>query len=330
MANYVKTWSGPNQVAFTSSADQAVQYRQIVFAIINALKLSGWTVTRSSNGTHYTGDGTGGVADNIVSVADIAYGAASVPAARTWAYLTPPTGKGNPLTLGNALLIECDNAAADTTPQNVNITLCTGVASSGNTTTLPTISGFTGAVLALNVIPWTTAQAGSLCVWYTTDGDVTVMVKLDSVSNFRMWFHIGADANNAVGNYTLRMGGSSSSATDQITTTILTSSTNWRGLLASGAGNNTSVIAQSIPWVAAVNWSNGQEATTTGVIMRDIEINGDNSGTSARIYGLWVDVYGVPANTLFNQQDSNDNGLSAPFVPRTVGDIMMPCSAAIT
>lgn len=332
MANMIKDgWSGPSQVAFSSSSDQALQYAQQVFAIISALRARGWTVARSSNGT------TASAADNIATSADIVFGT-EASQAHSWAALVPPTGKGNPTGgVNHRILINCNNSSADTTPQNIDIYLARGTyvgGANGTTTTRPSIlaGGVELAVLSHNVIPWTAALAGSFCTWSTDDGDLYVMAKANGDSFFRSLMWIRDDPDNAAGNYNMTIFAANSSTADIVTSGTMQVNGNHRAFLADGTGAVSASAAYCVSFNATL-WTNGVEATTSRVHLRDIEILNNASGAGARDFGALVDVLGGPTNVGWNQEDVDataQNSNQWPVIHRTVGDLAMPCSAVLT
>jgi len=319
-----KTWSGPNQAAFTSSSDQAVQYRQACYSLKTFLLSGGWTVERSSNGT--TADGN----DNWDSVSDIVFGT-EASQAHSWISLIAPTGKGNPSGGSNyRLLLNCDNSNADTTPQTLVFYIARGTYTGGSTTTRPTITGVEDTALTINFIPWTTATGGSICTWYTDDGDVYVGHKADGDTFFRFFWMIRDDLVDSRGNYTMTMSGWTNATSDVVTLGNMTAGTNWRHLRADGSGPSTRALAHSIAFDLN-SWPSGAEGSSGRRYWRDVEIlaNGSTSA-DARDMGLLVDVRGTPANTAWMIFDQDDDGASAPFEMFTIGDLVIPGDSEIT
>ena len=324
-----KDWSGsPGQVAFSSAVDQADQYREAVYALINALRARGWTIPRSSNGT------TASAADNIASKADIVFGT-EASQAHTWAYLKPPVGKGAPIGgVEHTILINCNNSNADTTPQNVDLYLGKGTyvgGAGGTTTTKPTIlaGGFEGAVKALNIIPWAAATAGKFSINSADDGDLFMTIKQDAISSIYAWFYVRDDLDNAVGNYVMTMHGSSSTS-DQLTASGINNTANMRGLTTSGGADLAAMECNCLAWDGMGSFTAGKESNTNRVPFRDIEVTNDAAANSRQL-GIFQDLPGVPANAVFAEFDTEDllNTGGTPYL-FVVGDVAIPVEANLT
>lgn len=323
--------TGPDQVSFTSSVDQTIQYQEAVFQLIDGLRDCGWTDARGSNSVN-TGDASDYANGRITQASEVVFGT-EASQVHSWVAMFPPTGKGNPGGGGeHTILINCNNANTDTTPQNVDLYLARGTyvgGANGTTTTRPSIlaGGFELSVFAWNIIPWTSATAGSHCHWTTDDGDFLIAIKQDGTQAFYSYWTIYDDPINARGNYTMHSHGNST------TSDIFTSSSivagGHRGMNTAGSAAVTSITPASIAWSAMTSFTNGQESSTSRVPMRDIEVTANN-GSADRLFGLWPDVVGVPANTGWNDFDTEDIEASAPMVFRAIGDIMVPGDATIS
>jgi hypothetical protein len=332
MANLNKDgWTGPNQVTFSSASDQAVQYREKGFGIIDDMRSVGWTSGRSSNGTN-AGAGTDFATGRIEDADDIVFGT-EASQAHSWVEMIPPSGKGNPA-MGTAfrVFLNFNNSNADTTPQNVDIYLAVGSYSGGSTTTRATITGVELSVLAHNMIPWTAALAGSMCSWTTEDGDVYFASKANGDSFFRSLMWIRDDPENALGEFTLTLFAISNATADIVTAASLQTTSAHRAFLSDGSGAVSATSGQCIAFALSALTS-GQEATTSRVPMRDVELWNNAAAAAGRDFGALVDVRGCPANTGWNHEDVDatvDNSNQWPMIHRTIGDLAMPGDAAIT
>lgn len=326
MADLDLAWTGPSQVALTSSVSQGAQYQQVGLALHDGFLAAGWTIPSSGNGA-----GTAGAGDNIAVVADIVHAIAG--SAHSWFVAVPPVGKGSPAGSEYAVLVDFIEAAGDATPQLINIYLARGTYAGGTNTNRPTITGTeAAAALAHNLIPWAAPGSGSFCVWTTDAGDLYFAVKADADLFFRNLFIATADATNGLGNFRMAIFGASAAAADAITISNLTAAANWKYFL--GDGTNPGALALSTKCTIHIGtiWANsGQEATSGRRIFRDVElITSVATANNQRVLGLLRDVRGVAGGTPFNDVDTADNGNSLPFVLRVAGALALPCDAAIT
>jgi hypothetical protein len=324
MANFSYAWTGPAQVALTSSVDQGAQYRQIVFALIDYLRdLCGYTIERSCDGV------TAGAGDLIVDESDIVWGTENTEN-HSWALLRPPTGKGNPSGGGQlGVIVNCDHInAADLTPQNVNLILGHGpVLTNGDTETRCTLQTEDNA-LQITIVPWAEPISGSICRYENSNNDLIFLVKANGELFFRTAVIIASDPDNAIGNNTLWMF-AVGTVVDCLTVSQLAGQANFRSLRADGTNPSASVAMHSSA-LNLSNWTNGQEAVQGRVPWRDIEILSNGIGTEARNLGLFRDVLACPPQTPFNQADPNDDGGEAPYEWRSIGDLVVPSNADVT
>lgn len=323
MATFSYTWV-QTQTAFNSAVDQGDQYEQLGLAYVNTFVTgASWTVERSSDGT------TAGAGNNITTQADIVWGDAGLDA-HSWIVLRPPTGKGNPSGGGQmGIIIDWSESDTDTTPQSIEIFVGHGpLATNGSTTTRATLTT-EDQTMALNVIPWAAATAGSYVTWTNSNNDVLLGVKQNGNNFFEAFNIYASDPDNATGNNTLWVFGQSSTV-DVVTATNMTSSALYRNMLgdASPAATAVGMIGVSFE---LTNWTNGQNSDSSTVPWRDIEL-ASNSGTAgnARHLGLFRDVLCAPNNTPFNTLDQNDDGASSPYEWRSIGALVVPSNAVIT
>lgn len=322
MVTLAKDWNGPNQAAFSSGSNQVTQYQERVWALKEALVDAGWTVERSCDSSAVS------ASDNWTTAANVVHGT-EASQAHSWICLAAPMGKGNPS--GGSeyrLQLNCNVSSASSTPQALDIRLARGTYGGGSTTTRASITGTELSVLAHNIIPWSGAVAGSLCTWFTDDGDVYWAVKADGDSFFRAFGFVRSDDVDSLGSYCATLAGWSNASSDVVTSNNLTTATNQRGFTAAGSALTT-IACDAMAWSGTIcsNWASGSEGSSGRIFQQDV-ICGSNAGT--RFLGILVDIRAVPPNAAWMRGDLNDDGNALPFELLTIGDVMIPCDGEIT
>jgi hypothetical protein len=294
MPNPTRTWTIVINQAFSSSSDQAVQFREMFLAVWNLFIAAGWTPTRSSNGT------TAGAGNNITTTGDVVLGTANfgtrvLTLSPTWGVLRSPAGW---LSSGGLIeiLFVVNNTDPDTTPQTAPIVCCSGTYSGGDINTLPSFTGVETAVLTSgdDIIPWTTVQTGRYATWRSSRGDVKFGVKVEGTAQWRHFQLItsqvtgdgGGQGNNRFGMFAF-----SSAGANVLTRANLSNAGNWAGFDTGGAFTDSPLLDTSIASGTA-SWTNGLDFTG-----ETISVPFDmfaNFATRGRYLGTVVDITACP------------------------------------
>lgn len=294
-----RDWTVSINNAFSSSSDQAIQYREALYNLKETLMDAGWAVK-----TSYRGAGSVSTGDTWTSASLLVYDVAGTGA---WIVLE---------NVGVYALLFTDNAAADTTPQLIGWRISTQDYTGGTTSALPTTIGTeTGAYTSasLNLIPWTTATDGRWCSWYTDRGDVMFGIKPKVGTNFRYFFLFTSNEDadgGGVGGERWACWMRSSSTTDVLTSTNLKPVTYWRALRDNGAAT-ADITAHAAVWDETVAPDH-----TGATLVRQIDLF-HQQALWGRYLGQVVDVYANPSNATFNTLIEAGSPLSL----RCIGDI---------
>lgn len=310
----ISDWAVVPNVALTSSVDQVVQYRQIMFAAHTWMLAMGATVILSSNGT------TASAADNVASTADIVYAAAGT--AHTWiAYSLQ----------GEYFTLECNNAAADTTPQAMGLFL-SGSAYTGGTTanraTASVLGTETTTNASRNIIGWASPGAGYISYGYSASAGIG-------------WFIVKAAGTASVSSMTvidrpaatdsMRDNGPGSYCVVATTWSTTAFSGTMSTLTADRLTNTASSMGASWIW----NFSaipSGQFANSLGVVSPLYVGTNSSISAAARMFGTSRILAGVPTTAPWNGRSPTDPVLDpftwwtvTPFAvlwPKSAGDIL--------
>lgn len=302
------TWTQPDPVNVLinlgSSVDQQDQYRELSYALLTAIRaLPGATRLQESNGT------TASSAQNINSAADIVFAAAG--SAHSWALYE--------LASGETITLDFVNAAADPTPQLVNIYKSTSAYAAGSTTGRPAAItvGRENSALAFNIVPWAAVVAGQYTWLRTAEGSLYFLVKQQGVGAFYSTFFIHRSGTSR-GNFSIAFYAASNASADVLIAANLASTGNWRTSQEDGTASNTGqASSNAFPWTS---WNNGQDST--GNVPRFGVVVGCNLVASPRYLGAMTDVVGIPGGSPINAQDPLD--VSGTHRLRSFGDLMFP------
>lgn len=304
MTTTQKVWGGVWNTAFSSAVDQAVQYREGLFALKQQLVAAGGVVELSCNGT------VADTADNWASAADVVFGTAtSQPMA--YVVIRKPDAWGTPPTTAarERILLVANNSNADATPQTIDTYRSPGAYSLVGTPlqNRPTTAAGEVSRTTFNFIPWAAPTGGYWNCWRTTDGDLYFGIKQAGSPNFRMWLHWVAPSVTGVGAHRgVSFGNTQASDLQVLTWANLGALGNWRGFTAAGAIITSGVLASS-PASNMSLWPGGAESTTGAVPNIDAHLN-TNVVTvgQQRYFGLWPDVFGAPDGAPFNEVIDGD------------------------
>ena len=289
-------------VAFTSQVDQQVQYREACFNHKEAFVAAGWTVIDSVNGTGSAPAGT----DTWNTTSDIVFAAGG--SNHSWCQLRSPSGF---LTDSETMdiVLDCNNASPDTTPQQMELYCATTPVFSGGTATARPTSAEETTVLTngRNIIPWTAVTSGRWTSYYTSRGDVWFGVKPEGILEWRHVNHLFSNDNSnggGEGNKRFVLFGRSDASFDVFFSSTLVSAANYRGLSPAGTDQD-SANGACTAW-DVTTWSGGISAGGQ-TISAPIDIFFDQS-TRGRPLGTWPDMYGVPTSLTAGTLDDSETG----------------------
>lgn len=316
----------------STTVDHPQQYRELVYEWIETLRLAGWTVIRSSNGTVATD------ADNIASASDIVFGTATDP--RSWAVLAPPAvffGKGGSVAAGETLRLLIACVATGANPQNVVVSYVTNNGSypAGSTTATPTASGGTesasiGASYQSTWVPWTTAQNARWARWYNALGEVRFAIKTFGEIGFRHMFEARTftDADEGEGDNRPMFFGYSAASEGGIQSSSYYNQSYTRARNKAGTAELVSITPTSPGWLCS-SWTNGAEQDR-GVPATGMVVINNSGGSSARHHGWLRDVYGAPTSAPNNEVQDGDTDTIRLFLlgGNSAGKIWLPANAA--
>lgn len=302
-------------VAFSTSVDQAVQYREACLLLYEVHDAVG-TIEQSCDGSAVNTSGS-----NLADVTDMVFGTAGSQAHTWWIVLINDM----------RTLVELDNVNTDTTPQQVRFYRASAPYNTdGSTTTKPTISiaGREFTSFTINIIPNATAVACGAAWWRSSSGCYWLGVKNSGDALYRvsiMGIEGGTDGDGetefASGLY--RVSGSS----DALGSASLESSTSWQNSMAIAAGTvaTTGGLLHCPVWAMGTNWTSG--LVNGRAKFREVALGNNQSGTSGRYFGVIDDIRGCPPNLAFNAEDPLETGTHRL---RTIGDIAIPVRAGTT
>ena len=315
MAGFDLTWVDVINGAFSSSVDQAVQYREAFYTVFRVLVDAGWTVEFTSNGT------VANSSNNIASAADCVFGT-NGSQSLAYAVLRAPTGFGNPSGAQFRLVLVANNSNADTTPQTFDIYGSFGTYSLHGTplSNRPVAAAAEQSRTGVNLIPWSSAQTGYISTWRNDQGAVWVGVKDGAGDEFDSGFAVVAE-DTALG--------SNNAAFYAVSTlpfgsAALGTASNWRFFTDTAAAGSTTLGMESTVW-AWGSWDSGANGATNEPVLRPIDLGAQATGANGRFLGTITDILACPPGCAFNADDSTDFDAQ---IYRCAGDIWMPVTAA--
>lgn len=322
MVAIVKPWRTPRiNVDLGSSTDQVIQYAQAMLELKDELLACGWTIERMSNGSTVGTTDLWGVATNPANRANIVYAAEGT--AHSWAVMLAPALLGRPAGADRyRILINCTNAAGDTTPNTFTATMLLRAGTTGTTANAPTASaGPSTLAITIQFLPWGTTSAARLHLLSTTTGEIVFMTKLltdTSVAQVTA-LCVGSDEDP----YSLQILHSSSMSNASSVINAMTVRC-FDGLGSSAL--NTSISAQSraalkSSWSDTRNWRGENE-------WNPIIFVSNGTGTAARDLGGVADFYMLPgpSGSAFNVVDAGD---ADAWRLRGFGSVAFPLPASL-
>lgn len=326
MVALAKVWSDDLNNEFSDQEDQQVQYRESCFYLKETLRLAGWTVVRSTDGTNAP-DAT----DQWTSAAILLFGTGGSP--RAWIVMQSPANWVVGTGLFNFILLGLNNATPSATPRAITLQGSCLTFTGGSITAYPTSAGSTWTHASVNILAYTGAVRARWNAWWTADGDIYFAIKGDGVScisTFLAFRSSGvlATTDSGVGTYRASYLFSAQTAVTNpaITWTVLSTGGSFRIFMQNGltpASNSTNWLSP-VSYLAA--WPRG--ASDGGAIPDapiDVAANSATSGEN-RFLGQLVDVRGAPTNAPFNELIDGDTD---PVRLVCVGAIWMPSSARL-
>jgi hypothetical protein len=322
MTTMVKTWTDNINQTYSSNVDQAVQYRESLYALLQLFLAAGWTLELSCNSV------TANSSNNLTTAANFVYG---TNGSQVLAYFVvrAPSGYGSPfnnVTAGQLrICVVANNSNADTTPQTIDVYAGWGAYTLNGTPLSNRPTGPTGELsrTAVNFIPWATATTAYFSTWRTSAGDVMIALKDSATANFSTVLWINAES-SALSTCTACLYFANSAAA-AFASNILGGAANWRGWIADGSATaSVSLTLQCNGW-SATNWTLGYEGAIGYLIGFDIDLFNNGATSTARYFGRISDIRGCPTAVAFNDRDSTDTDTQ---ILRCAGDVLMPVTRA--
>lgn len=316
MATTLRNWASSLNNQFTSDVDQAIQYREAFFGLLQMFLSAGWTVEYTSDGT------TADTNNNLLAATDVVYGLdGSQPL--SYFVVQSPANWVSGGTIQISVVANEDNA--DATPQTIDVYATSGsftlpVTPEQNrpTTTDPMVS-FT----IQNLIPHAAAAPARWHGWYTTRGDVMFGVSTDSTGTLDFGFcaiaHTDAAPFNLEGDY--RCGIYCEANAGVFANANFLNGLNWRSFKDSGAVAGTLVLDSLSALFTTL--SNGSSAISGALINFSIGM-GENVA-AGRILGVFDDIRSVPNNATATVTQDGDTDTVRYVV---VDDLIIPTTAA--
>ena len=318
MTTMVKTWTDTINQTYSSNVDQAVQYRESLYALLQLFLAAGWTLELSCNSV------TANSSNNLTTAANFVYGTnGSQPLA--YFVVRAPSGYGNPFnnTTGGQLRIcvVANNSNADTTPQTIDVYAGWGAYTLNGTPLSNRPTGPAGELsrTGVNFIPWATATTAYFSTWRTSAGDILIALKDSATSNFSTALWINAES-SALSTCTASLY-FANSAGAAFGSTVLGAASGWRAWVADGSGTASAALAAPTNAWAATSWTNGYEGAIGYLIGFDIDVFNNQATTQGRYLGRISDIRGCPTAVAFNDRDSTDTDAQ---ILRCAGDILVP------
>lgn len=305
MPNPSRTWTININQTFSSTVDQQIQFREACYALKVLMVAAGWTVTLSSDGT------TASAADNWTSAAALEI---NTTGSGAWCVLTSPGGWSSSTA---SILLYINNASADTTPQGFVVRGTNGSYTGGSVSALPTASTAETAISSSpQALGHTSAVDARYATWRSSRGDIALMVKTAGAATVTNYIALTSNADGNGGGlgsnrwWVTQVSGTSDAMSSSFMGSFSTS------LSSGGAASVTTVITGGLPWSMSA-WTSGLDYSGE-TIMGVMEI-GQNSATTGRQLGQWIDMYSVPTALAFGVLDDSESAQTQRRV--VVGDV---------
>lgn len=302
MVATAKTWTSTLNNAL-DGADQRVQYRQVFFALYQALTSVGWVREWTCNGV------TASAADNLPNAAAVTIGLnTSQPI--SYFVLRAPAGfvRGGGTV---RILVATNESNVDTTPQAAIIRMSRGAYDLAGTPlqNVP-VARVAERSIAAQMVPNAALTASSYHLWTTTVGDVVLAVKPNAVAQMRMVTIITAPTtainNDSIGPLSVVFFQGSASGGNGATPTTLRTAANWCYLTPDGAAGAGGRLWSPL-MDGAVNWTNGLDyAGETCFVPNWFTSLGASGFDDGRYLGYLVDIWSCPPALPIGDSDTND------------------------
>jgi hypothetical protein len=327
MVAIVKSWRTPRiNLTLGSTTDQVIQYQQGMLELKDEFLAAGWAVERCSIGPATPGGVPGttdlwGVASNAANRANIVFAAEGT--SHSWIVLLAPASLGQPTGADRfRLLLNCTNAAGDTTPNTFAASMFLRASTTGTLLNAPTASaGPSTTALTIQLLLTNTAQAARMHLLTTTTGELVMMTKAlaDTAVTSIFAVCVGSDEDP----YSLQIVHSSSltNASNAINVMTIRHFTG-DGLTAIGTSTTAqSRAAAKSAWTDPRNWHGEVE-------WNPIIFISNATGTASRDLGAVADWYMLPgpASGAFNVVDAADTDA---WRLRGFGVLAFPLPAAL-
>lgn len=288
-------------VAFTSQVDQAVQYREAIFAAKTAFLAAGWAVERCSDSVSAASSDLWLTAANIVN--------AAAGSAHSWIVMVSPIG-WLPNSGQIRVTLDCIAPTPDTTPQLWQVYFQNAShGATGTNTDRPPAVGTETAILTVgqDIIPWPTAVAGRYTTWTTARGDVMMIIKPQGVMEARFAFILTANTDTdggGEGDNRFYFFAHDSNTAGILTAANLGNTSACRGLSPGGSNADASAAESSI-WNVTL-WSGGiSGGGQTVAVPIDLYAN---VAVRGRPLGSVIDIYAVPTTLPAGTLDDAETG----------------------
>lgn len=302
MVATVKTWSDDINNVF-SSVSVADHYREAFFYLLQTFLSAGWTVTLSCDSVN-----TPSASNQILSPANVVWGNAAQ--ARSWFVVRSPVGW---CSTQIEVMVGAENINTDVSPNTITLRSATSAYAGGSTTTYPAApTGFQtnpGTSLIFHQVD----QLAQWSAWWTADGDIYFGTKpvatTPTFTSFIVLRSDGGFADGGRGPIRALVWVAVGNTTNALN--YATINNNWQGWNTNG----TIIIggAQLVQVPADVLTYRNSRDTSQSVTPAFPIFLCNPAATSARYYGIWLDVWAIPLGnpTMFSGEVRDNEGTEA-------------------
>lgn len=302
MVATVKTWTSALNNAL-DGADQRVQYRQVFFALFQALVNGGWTIEWTCNGT------TASSANNLPNAAAVTIGLNGSQPISYFVLRAPANFVRGGGTV--RILVVTNESNVDTTPQAASIRMSRGAYDlHGTPLQNAPVPRMAERSITAQMIPNTALTASSYHLWTTTAGDVILTVKPNGVAQMRLCTIITAPTtninNDSMGPLSVAYFQAAATGGNAANPTTLRNASAWCYLAPDGAAGSAARCWSPL-MDGAVNWTNGLDyAGETCFMPLWLYSLGAASFDDGRYLGWLVDIWSCPPNLPIGDTDTGD------------------------
>lgn len=302
MVATAKTWTSTLNNAL-DGADQRVQYRQVFFALYQALTSVGWIREWTCNGT------TASAADNLPNAAAVTIGLNGSQPISYFVLRAPANFVRGGGTV--RILVVTNESNVDTTPQAALIRMSRGAYDlHGTPLQNAPVPRVAERSIAAQMIPNTALTASSYHLWATTVGDVVLTVKPNAVAQMRLVTIITAPTtaidNDSMGPLSAAFFQGAATGGNGATPTTLRIAANWCYLTPDGAAGTGGRLWSPL-MDGAINWTNGLDyAGETCFTPYWLTSLGGAAFDDGRYMGYLVDIWSCPPALPIGESDTGD------------------------